>query len=131
MGLRLELAHEREECLRFPVLVSFSIGSRIGKVEPEQIDLAEIREELGDLVAHVEGILRHVPPFSGFAEGCVVSLWMHLVHRKLGMVPIKERIIETDAHALRSEGFDERCQDVFTPHRFGRLVVSELRIPEH
>ena len=133
----LQLANELHELLALPVGAALAARAvvlvlRVGEVEPEDVDLPVLREQLRHLVAHVLGVLADVALLVHLRDfrGGAVAQRMLRVDRELRMVPVEERVVEADAQALGAEGVDDLAQQVALRGRVRRLVVGELAVPE-
>ena len=133
--VRRELVHQVEQPAALPRVAPLAgeaaVGAaRVGEVEPEDVDLSVLRQELGHLVAHELRVLADVALPVQVRRVLAVAQGVEDVDRVLRVVPVLERVVEADAEPLGAEGVDDRAEQVAARGRVRRLEFRELRIPE-
>ena len=128
--LRLQLAHHRQQLVGLPVLPALAVRPRVREVEEQVVNLAELRQQLADLVVQVGGILPYVAARVLLALGGVVVHGVNVVYHVVRVVPVDQRMVETDLQSLVAEGLDHWPQQVAAGGRVGRLVVGVAAVPQ-
>ena len=109
----LERTGESNQLFSLPVVlplalhpgpVACSVIAAVGKVEPENVDFSVIGQKLRDLVAHILRILFHVAALILFKGVRIIPAGMVQVNGKIGMVPVNQRVVETDVQSFCTEG---------------------------
>ena len=128
----LEAVDEVEEFGGTPVVMALAVLAGIREVEPEDVDLAVVREEFRDLVAHVLAVLRHVAPRVELVDLLLrkVAVGVEPVDDEVGVVPVDEGVVEADVEALGAEGVDDLAEQVAPGGGVGGLVVGVLGVEE-
>ena len=134
----LEVPRKVHNAFRIPVLASLSVLPGIGEVKPGDGDLAVIRQQLAYLVLHVLPVdahvatlvhrhilLRVIPPLIVLRVKRMID-----VNRKLRVVPVNQRVVQTDAQTFRTKRVHILPDDVLTIGRIRNLVVRVLGIPQ-
>ncbi len=133
----LQLADHLQQLLALPVIAAFAhprlrtVAARgIGEVEPQDVYLATLGEQLAHLTMEVGDILGLIALLVQLGALGVVAHRVEVVNDELRMVPVDERVVEADAEAPGAERLHHRAKDVFPVGGVRRLVVGERRIPE-
>ena len=106
-----------------------AVGRWIGEVEPENVDFSVIGEKFADLIAHILRIAFHVASpvhFSAFFFAEVPVRTFAVVKDEILMVPVEERVVETDAEPLRTESVHHFPQKIASAFCTGDFVIGVL-----
>ena len=87
-------------------------------------------EKLSELISHVFIILLHISAAILLFGIGIVTAGVELVDRKLGMMPIHDRIIETDPQSLGTESIDELADDVLAVRGIHHVIVGIFGIEQ-
>ena len=105
-----------------------------GVVEPDDVDLAVPGQQFSYLRKHIFAVFGHVAAFVEpgvrlVGEAAARSERMVDVDREMRMMPIDDRIVETDLQPLGAAGLDVFLDEVAPERRVGDLVIRHLGIP--
>ena len=135
----LETAGCGYELFGFPVILALALHpflaggglvAGVGEVEPEDVYLAVVRQELGDLISHVLGVLVHIAAFRLLFGVRIVTARVEHINREFGMMPVDQRVVETDVQSLGAESVDILADKVASRRSVRALIIGVLRV-EH
>ena len=105
-------------------------GVAVGKIKPENINLAVVGKQFGNLIAHVFRVFSHIPFFAdGFRVRFVAAGVQH-INREIRMVPVNQRVVKTDPNALGAKSVHKFPQQVAARGGVGRLVIRIGAVPK-
>ena len=135
---RLQLARQGDQLFGLPIVLALALhpflalfrnAARIGKIEPQHVDLAIVGEQLAHLVAHVFGVHAHVAVLALLVGVGIVAAGMVHIDGDLREVPVEQRIVKTDVQALGAEGVNIFAHQVAARGRVGALIIGILGVP--
>ena len=134
----LQPAGQGDELFRLPVVLPLALhpvfalqtGVRIGEVEPQNIDLSVVRQELLHLISHVLRVAAHVAALVLLFGVGIVPAGMEGIDGEIGMVPVDEGVVKADMQPLRPEGVDKFPHKIPSGLGVGAFVIGVGRVEQ-
>ena len=134
----LQTAGQRDQLFRLPVVLALAAHPRglfrdfvvrVGKIEPQNVDLAVVGQKLCDLIAHILRIAAHIAALILLIGVRVVPAGMEHINGKVRVMPVDQRIIKAYVQPLGPESVHILPHQIAPGGSIGALVVGVLRVP--
>ncbi len=102
----------------------------IGKVEPHDVQIPELCEQLARLTVKIGCVFPDVPILLRLPEDDVIPHGVQTVDGEFRMVPVDQRMVEADPETRATKRLYERLEQIAPSRRVGCLGVGEGRIPQ-